>query len=370
MISLRADDKILERSIQRPLDLKAWQLKIPGVPCMKTAVLQSDALNENGYLIPFYRAVNELSALGIKKMAVSVAVVYPGKFGDNSPSVDFIDEKSEKKLCDNLKKIKKLCDTLSFVFKDAELSITKTGNVKTVTVTAVEIADEISDEIADGIEMADGSSKESDSLSDNRRKDESGKVSVSDYELKRGLSKDLSYDIVMTKSAGMSGAILSASEWILSGKHFPWKDEYVNKLFEYSNHLSVVKECQIAAKHGARIMLPVSDGGVSGALWRLGIAIKCGIDIDGKKICVSQDIIELCEFFDLSPYELMGDGSLIIATENGEELKNKLLCEGIKAEVIGKTSTLADKTMTFFGNKRYITKSRGDEMRIVDIYNV
>ena len=51
-----------------------------------------------------------------------------------------------------------------------------------------------------------------------------------------------------------------------------------------------------------------------------------------------QETIEVCEYFDLNPYELMAGGSLLILSSNGGELVRALDAAGVPAAVIGQSA--------------------------------
>ena len=60
---------------------------------------------------------------------------------------------------------------------------------------------------------------------------------------------------------------------------------------------------------GVSAMHDVTEGGVFGALWEMAEASGVGLEIDLKKIPIRQETIEICEFFNLNPYQLISSGS-------------------------------------------------------------
>ncbi len=78
-----------------------------------------------------------------------------------------------------------------------------------------------------------------------------------------------------------------------------------------------------------------------GGLWQLAAENGVGLVADLKRIPVRQETIEVCEYFDLNPYELMAGGSLLILTENGGELVRALETAGVPAAVIGRRAMTA-----------------------------
>ena len=84
-------------------------------------------------------------------------------------------------------------------------------------------------------------------------------------------------------------------------------------------------------KSGVRAMHDVTAGGIFGALWELAEASGVGLDITLKKIPIRQETVEICEFFDINPYQLASGGSLLMAAEDGNRLVMDLAKEGIPA---------------------------------------
>ena len=80
-----------------------------------------------------------------------------------------------------------------------------------------------------------------------------------------------------------------------------------------------------------------------------------------KKIPVKQETIEICEYFDINPYEIDSAGSLLMVTERGEELVLKLQKAGIPAEVIGKTMPGNDRILINGEERRYLEPMRRNE---------
>lgn len=84
-----------------------------------------------------------------------------------------------------------------------------------------------------------------------------------------------------------------------------------------------------------------------------------------EKIPVKQETIEICEFFELNPYELLSGGCLIMVTENGQALENLLIQEGIPGTVIGRTTDGNDRVICNEDEKRYLDRPKTDQMYYV-----
>lgn len=71
---------------------------------------------------------------------------------------------------------------------------------------------------------------------------------------------------------------------------------------------------------GVSAMHDVTEGGIFGALWEMAEASGVGLCVDLKKIPIRQETIEICEFFNLNPYQLISSGSMLIGTDHGSQL--------------------------------------------------
>lgn len=160
-------------------------------------------------------------------------------------------------------------------------------------------------------------------------------------------------DIVMTKWAGMEGAAVLARkgrEELLS----KYKSELIDKAEDLSNYISVIKEASIAKENGALYMHDATSSGVYGALWELSCGIKHGIEIDLQQIPIKQEIVEVCEFYDINPYLLPSRGVLLIVVENGLKLVEELNKSHIGAAVIGKVCDHNNKVIYNDDEMRYL----------------
>ena len=168
-------------------------------------------------------------------------------------------------------------------------------------------------------------------------------------------------DIIMTKWIGLSGTSYLATEKedVLLTK-FPL--HFVKEAQAFEQYYSVIPEAATAVKSGVSAMHDVSGGGIFGALWELGESAGVGLTISLKKIPVKQETIEMCEFFDLNPYELRSDGALLMVAEDGNELISKLQKQGIASQIIGKVTKGKDKVVINEEERRFLEPPRTDEL--------
>lgn len=168
-------------------------------------------------------------------------------------------------------------------------------------------------------------------------------------------------DIVVTKWIGLEGTAIIAKE-----KETELRQKYPAHLIEEAKELerflSILPEAAAAVRNGTLVMHDVSEGGIFGALWELAESSGTGLEIDLKKLPVKQETIEVCEFFDLNPYELISGGALLLAADNGFDLVKALEKEHIPAAVVGKVTDNNDRVVINEEERRFLEPPKSDEI--------
>ncbi len=168
-------------------------------------------------------------------------------------------------------------------------------------------------------------------------------------------------DIVMTKWIGLEGTMILSRE-----KERELLTRYPLSLITsaqgFEKYLPILPEAATALKSGVYTMHDMRNGGVFGGLWELSKSMGVGLSVDLKKIPVKQETIEICEFFDLNPYELLSGGSLLLVTKDGEGLTSMLEKKGIFSAVIGKTTDSNDKVILNEDEIRFLEPAKQDEI--------
>lgn len=168
-------------------------------------------------------------------------------------------------------------------------------------------------------------------------------------------------DVVVSKWIGLEGTSILAKEKEeeLSTKY---PSHLINTAKGFDQYLSIVKEAATAVKSGVGAMHDVTEGGIFGALWEMAEGAGVGLKIDLKKIPIKQETVEICEFFRVSPYELISSGSLLMITDKGHDLVATLEEEGIHAAVIGKTTDNNDRVVISGEESRFLEPPKTDEL--------
>ncbi len=168
-------------------------------------------------------------------------------------------------------------------------------------------------------------------------------------------------DVVVSKWIGLEGtSILAKSkEKELLGRY---PSHLITEAKAFDRYLSIVPEAATAGKSGVSAMHDVKEGGICGALREVAESAGVGLEIDLKRIPVRQETIEICEFFELNPYELISSGSLIMVTDDGFGLVRRLEAEHIPATVIGRICAGNDRVVINDDEKRFLNPPGPDEI--------
>lgn len=168
-------------------------------------------------------------------------------------------------------------------------------------------------------------------------------------------------DILVTKWVGIEGTAILAKE-----KEQELSARYTKPFLEAAKgldrYLSVLPEAATAVKSGVAAMHDVTEGGIFGALWEMAEASGVGLEIDLKKIPLKQETVEICEYFGISPYELISSGSMLMAAKDGNRLVMELQKEGIPVVIIGKATAGRDRILRNEDECRYLEPPKTDEL--------
>lgn len=168
-------------------------------------------------------------------------------------------------------------------------------------------------------------------------------------------------DIIVTKWIGISGIqriIDRKREEILQR----YTQSVITSAYGDKKDISIVKEAALCIENGVRCLHDVSTGGIFAALWDMAESSGVGIDVDFRKIPVCQEIIEICEMYDINPYELESSGCLLMTSDNGYAIVDILNSCGIPAAIIGKVTDSNDKLVRNEDEVRFLDMPKTDEI--------
>lgn len=167
--------------------------------------------------------------------------------------------------------------------------------------------------------------------------------------------------IVLTKGAGIEGtAILAQDYGKILAKRVP--REIIERARAFTNLISVVKEGLLAAEAGVRAMHDVTEGGVLGALYEMAEASGVGLEVEAGRVPVREETRLVCEALGADPLSLISSGAMLIATPDGEGLRDLLKSHGIEAEVIGRVTETRARVLITGDGQVPIPPPDGDEL--------
>lgn len=107
---------------------------------------------------------------------------------------------------------------------------------------------------------------------------------------------------------------------------------------------------------------PIGEGGVLKAIWNLTGAYETGVRFALRQIPLTQATIEICERFELNPYRLYSSSCVLLTSENGGRLVQKLKERGIEAAVIGAVQKGIAREMIVQDGQGFLERPQPDEL--------
>ncbi|MVX62690.1 AIR synthase [Clostridium chromiireducens] len=167
-------------------------------------------------------------------------------------------------------------------------------------------------------------------------------------------------DIIVTKTLALEGTYILINDYeeklkkILSAEEIELGKSLINKL-------SVLEEGKIGGEFGVNSMHDITEGGLLGGLFEVAMASNTGFKISKDRIPILEITRKICEEFQIDPLRLISSGSMLITSENGEELVKQLKDKGIEASIIGKICD-QDGILIDNGNEIKVEPPKRDEL--------
>ncbi|MBR6020264.1 MAG: hypothetical protein IK055_08635 [Lachnospiraceae bacterium] len=168
------------------------------------------------------------------------------------------------------------------------------------------------------------------------------------------------WSVVMAGVTGLEGTLLLLEENRAAmearyPKHFLQREE------ELPGEAATAELILTGLANGAKAAVPGGDGGVYGALWKLGEKLRVGMEIELPEIPIAQITIEACEVTDRDPYQIPAGGCVLFVTAEPERLAEALTTAAPQTEtaVIGQLTREAARVLRNRGETRYLEPYRG-----------
>lgn len=168
-------------------------------------------------------------------------------------------------------------------------------------------------------------------------------------------------DVVVSKWIGLEGTVRIARKY-RAALLTRYPARMIEEAAGFERFLSIIPEAATARKSGVCGIHDVSQGGIFGALWEMANGAGVGLEINLKKLPVRQETIEICEFYDLNPYELSSGGCLLMTAVDGNGLVAALEKESIPAVVVGKTTAGNDRVLYNEEERRFLEPPKTDQL--------
>lgn len=257
-----------------------------------------------------YAATNDIAATGAEPIGIMLSIILP-------------EDTYESELKELMQSIEQVCASLQIQIIGGHTEVARAVNRPLITVTGV------------------------------------GKAKKDAYATTKGALPG--QDIVISKWVGLEGTAIIAKE-----KEQELRKKYPAHLIdtakECSTLLSIIPEAATAVRSGVRTMHDVTEGGVFGALWEIAESSGVGLEIDLQKLPIKQETIELCEFVDINPYQMISSGSLLMVTDHGYDLVKALEKQNINASVIGKITNSNDRVVINEDERRFLEPPKSDDI--------
>lgn len=173
----------------------------------------------------------------------------------------------------------------------------------------------------------------------------------------RGPKRLTGMDIVMCGQTGVGGTLQLYYD---NQKELfeRYSESYLRPVEQLEQFILLGDQVDIAFDHGCIYSHDISRGGVFAALWEMGDALKCGLEVCHDDIPILQETIEICEHTGDNPYMIDGCGAALFVVSDGECLADKLYEAGYEAVVIGHLTENSDRVIVHEDERRFLTPPR------------
>ena len=167
-------------------------------------------------------------------------------------------------------------------------------------------------------------------------------------------------DVIMAGYAGLAGSLqIAADREAELEAHF--NPAFLEPVLALSgSDFAGTGAAAVAAQAGVRCMLSCGEGGIFTGLWEMAKRSGIGIRADLPSVLLRQETVEICDFYDISPYQLYSGGTLLMCTDHGQKVLDAFRAVHIPAAVIGHMSSDRDRVVLNEDEQRFLEPFRGD----------
>ena len=181
-------------------------------------------------------------------------------------------------------------------------------------------------------------------------------------------------EILLCGYAGLEGTlrILDEAEEELKNRFVP---SFLAKAKELKKDLvlpsAIQTACRLKERRRRRHRNPlvsavrqVGSGGILAALWDLAEMSGTGLEADMRSIRLRQETVEICEYFQLNPYQMTSAGCFLLAADHAEEVIEVLEGAGARAGRLGVARAQNARVITSGEEVRYLDRPAPDELAV------
>lgn len=168
-------------------------------------------------------------------------------------------------------------------------------------------------------------------------------------------------DIVLCGYVGLEGMlrILAERENELRTRFIP---AFIREMKGLKRYLLALDAIKAAGNAKASAMLQIGSGGIFAALWELAEASGIGMEVELSKMSVRQETVEVCEYYNLNPYNMTSTGSFLMTAQDGDALVKVLEGVGARASRLGVATDRKARVITSGKEQRYLDRPAPDEL--------
>jgi hydrogenase maturation factor len=151
--------------------------------------------------------------------------------------------------------------------------------------------------------------------------------------------------LIITKGAAIEAAGILAQELGETLLKAGLDEELLERAKERFWEMSVVRDAELAMSAGdVHAMHDATEGGLARGLWEVAEASGVGLRVERQLVPVPEDIRAVCGHFNLNPYEVISEGTLVLACprSQADAVLTGLQEGGIPAAVIGEVVPLSE----------------------------
>ena len=106
------------------------------------------------------------------------------------------------------------------------------------------------------------------------------------------------------------------------------------------------------------VLFPVKKGGLLAAFWELGEALGCGMQIQQGDIPMKQSVIEICNLYQINPYECDDEGVWLMVCKNGKQAESLLKQAGLTVRRVGQITEKPERVLLTETETRFLNNPR------------